>query len=474
MDARTPPSPEPAPPVRRTARWVVLAAFAIAVVLIVPGQWLLRTGSEPADPVPEPSPGGYDWAAPSRHRPQPQGMSIGVTHTQGSIDHWGDRQALDSARNVLAATATYQNQHIFGWGALNPEPEPGRYEWESLDSRMDLIRATGGTPVITLAGAPDWMKGGEPGDTDWNRLEAPPLPEHYDAFADLAVAVAGRYPEVRHFQVWNELKGFWDEERERWDYESYTELYNTVYDALKRSDPGLAVGGPYVVVETWHSPDAGSHPSALSGPWGVVDQRSLDVLDYWLRHKQGADFIAVDAGMVTRDEGPLSKDARADSALFGAVTGWLRERSPLPVWWSEFHVGQADSDGQAWLVASVVTAVLHMAQQGASVALYWQPQRGVDEAHGVGPPAFWSSTEVPGGGRPLPLAEAMAWLQELLAEPVAEPVTWPAPEVGVLHGRTGFLAVNTTDREVVAQVRGESLHLAPYQVRYVPLPEGRP
>lgn len=67
--------------------------------------------------------------------------------------------------------------------------------------------------------------------------------------------------------MWNELKGFYDERRGRWDYEGYTELYNAVYDALKEVDPGLAVGGPYVVADSWSAPPPGA-ASTVSGPWG--------------------------------------------------------------------------------------------------------------------------------------------------------------------------------------------------------------
>ena len=111
------------------------------------------------------------------------------------------------------------------------------------------------------------MKGGEPGETDWDRIEVAPDPEHYADFANLAVDVARRYPQVRHFVVWNELKGFFGADRNRWDIQSYTELYNTVYRALKAYDPTLRVGGPYVVMNSWSDPHTASDPSELAGPW---------------------------------------------------------------------------------------------------------------------------------------------------------------------------------------------------------------
>jgi hypothetical protein len=76
-----------------------------------------------------------------------------------------------------------------------------------LDSRIALIRRTGGTPVTTLCCVPDWMKGGRPGTTDWSKLEVAPAPGHYADFAALAATIARRYPFVRHFLflVWNEF-----------------------------------------------------------------------------------------------------------------------------------------------------------------------------------------------------------------------------------------------------------------------------
>lgn len=456
---------------RPTLRWLLLVpAVLTAIALIVVSGRPTRNEPRESSPV-DSDAAGFDWSAPQPRRPDPDTLSVGVTHTQHSIDDWGSAPALASAKAVLTATASYQNQHLFGWGTDNPQPSPGKFDWSSLDRRMALIRSTGGTPVITLCCAPDWMKGGRAGETDWDRLHVAPRPEHYADFAALAAAVARRYPDVRHFQVWNEMKGFWNEARNRWNYEAYTALYNAVYDALKAVDPTLAVGGPYVVIDTWASPKTASHPSALAGACGVVDQRSLDALDYWLRHKHGADFVAVDAGLSTRDQGRITSTTTS-SALFGALTRWLRQRTTLPIWWSEFHVGQADAAGQPKLTARAVASLLHMADQGATTALIWEPQRDGDGAHG---PALWNSTDRRDGGRPLGYAEAVARLQQLLADRTgADPVSWPVPELGLVRGRAGVLLVHTEDAPIDLEVQGRPLRLGPYEVRYVPLPPDAP
>ena len=57
-----------------------------------------------------------------------------------------------------------------GFRGGNPEPSPGEYDWTSLDWRVEMMRRTGARIVITLCCAPDWMKGGEPGETNWDNI----------------------------------------------------------------------------------------------------------------------------------------------------------------------------------------------------------------------------------------------------------------------------------------------------------------
>jgi hypothetical protein len=208
---------------------------------------------------------GWTW------RPQAGHLELGITHTQYSLGPDEPAEARQRGLDVLSQSAgALQNHHLMGFGTLNPEPSPDDYEWSSLDDRMRLTQETGGRPMLTLCCAPDWMKGGDAGDTDWDLLEDDPLPEHYDDFAELAAEAVQRYPQVDRVMVWNELKGFYNHDENRWDYEAYTEFYNQVYRAVKEVRPEVQVGGPYVVLI---SLDPGSRDSSdVSGPWGVVNQ----------------------------------------------------------------------------------------------------------------------------------------------------------------------------------------------------------
>lgn len=454
-------------PVRTPVRMPVLAPV-LMVVVAVTGCAAAVVGGADGRSLPKPAPAPFTVpAVPAVPRVSPVPPERGAwpgwgfTHTQYSADH-GRPEAVESVRGLLGARPMLQNQHIMGWGAENPEPAPGEYDFASLDYRLEFIESSGGVPVITLCCAPDWMKGGRPGETDWSRIEEAPDPNHYDDFAALAAAVAERYPGVRYFVVWNEFKGFWDAARGRWDYEGYTRLYNLVYEALKKVNPAVRVGGPYVPMSSYSHQWRG-HPSRLRGPWGVMDQRALDAFAYWLDHKRGADFAVVDGHTATDDKGLVTDEFTA-LGKFSAVNGWIRQRSDLPVWWAEWYVEQP---GTTWTpehrTAVLVAAMTELAEDGTAAALYWNPQRRGEYCPGC----LWTSTWLPGGGQALPaLSELRKFARTF---PPALPLrdVSPGPEVRALAGPGRMVVVNTRNETVETTVDGRALTLDPYQIRWL-------
>jgi len=123
--------------------------------------------------------------------------------------------------SYLRQYAPIQNQHIMGFGTVNPEPSPGKFDWSSLDGRVALMRKTGATPVITLCCAPDWMKGGAAGADRLEPYRGAPTRAQFPAFAQLSAEWQSAIQTSSTFQVWNELKGFYDASHNRWDYEAY-------------------------------------------------------------------------------------------------------------------------------------------------------------------------------------------------------------------------------------------------------------
>ncbi|MCC5578606.1 xylan 1,4-beta-xylosidase [Microtetraspora sp. AC03309] len=430
---------------------------------ILGGAAARRSGAKPTPrPAVAVAPLSFDQARTPERWPR-----WGMTHTQYSVTEDGPA-AAERAREALGARAVVQNQHIMGFGAGNPEPKPGEYDFSSLDERVRLMVETGAAPVITLCCAPDWMKGGRSGDTDWSLLEIAPRHEHFPDFARLAAAMARRYPNVRHFIVWNEFKGFWDGPRREWNAAAYTELYNQVYDALKAVNPEIKVGGPYVPVAS-RAGDAAA--SEVAGPWGSVDRKVLKAVDYWLRHKRGADFVVVDGG-VTSEDGRARPDEFTALGKFGAMTRWLRGHSDLPVWWAEFYplpCASLEPGGSCpaltWderrRTAVTAVALIELAESGADTALYWDTHRPKTRDC---PLCLWSGDD----GAP---TESLALLQDFArwfpegTELVAVDVSVPQVRVLARDGR--MVVVNTTDGRLAARVDGGAVTLEPYEVRWM-------
>ncbi len=401
-------------------------------------------------------------------------LELGVDYTQASFATWGNPQAMARGEAIAHQVAHYQNIHIFGWGSTNPEPSPGIYDWSSLDRLMAIVRATGGIPVITLCCAPDWMKGGNAGTTNWAILTKAPQKEHFNDFTELARQIALRYPDVKHFQVWNEFKGFWNPTKNRWDYEGYTELYNSVYDALKQISPTIKIGGPYTPMATMLHPNA-RDKSSLTGPYGTVTQRILNAFDYWNQHKHGADFVTIDT--VTHAGDGFPTDSFASLQIYQDIDHWIEQRTTLPIWWAEWYSlpNPADSipenlrrdDQDALMTATLITMA-----PTAAVALRWGPEERAHPPYTNGDQdGLWTSTQSANGGQALPFAASMRNFercfprgQNLLATNVS------SPDIMALASSRCVLMVNKTAAAIDITTSGNHTLLPPYGVAYISRP----
>jgi hypothetical protein len=431
--------------VRAPRPFVAVLAALTAALVACSADPTAAPAPAPGEPLPPIElEGDWNWT------PQAAALELGVTHTQNSLDDHGPEQARRRGMDILAAdSAIWQNHHLMGFGTDNPEPEPGEYDWETLDGRMKITEETGQRSMLTLCCAPDWMKGGQEGETDWDQLEEAPLPERYGDFAALAAEAVKRYPQVERVMVWNELKGFWDEGKGRWNYEGYTELYNQVYTAVKQVRPDVQVGGPYVVLISLE-PGGRDASTAVTGPWGAADQRTLDVVDYWLQNNVGADFLAVDASTgIRNDEGIPSP---ADGARkYADLARWLQSRSDLPIWWAEYYPqvpeGEDDAGTSPANAAVNLAAIAAMAESGTAGALLWGPQ-----AHDLGSAALWTDATQDDGGEPLPLTRAWQFLVPRLAS--------GGVEIGRSPSRPNLLAFRAEDGVVVVNLSPDQADFA--------------
>jgi hypothetical protein len=326
---------------------------------------------------------------------------------------------------------------IMGWGQANPEISPSIFNFASLARQLAFVQASGSTPVITLCGAPDWMKGGLPGTTDWSQIATAPLPQHFQDFAALSAAVARAFPQVKYFAVWNELKGFWNPTTRITDIAGYTAMYNDTYQAIKAVRPDALVGGPYMSLHSLSGPAPRWAP-APSGPWGHLEAGQLSDIAYWLANKVGADFIAVDGRSFTNDVG-LTTDPVSSTAKYAAVDQWLATQTPLPIVWMESHVLPDPTMYNLQQQAAVrVAALLEMASSGASAGMQWDPEQSTTWDEGL-----WTPAWLPGGGQPTPLGLELPAVLGVLAAPVTLATGTP-PGTLVATGAAGTVTVTYT------------------------------
>lgn len=464
----------------RALRWRLAALLGVAVAVLALVLTVINTlpadrGSTAGTTPDGDKVHGTPAVPPDEARPE---VGWGFTHTQSSADE-GESAASERVRTLLAEEKRPlpQIQHLMGWGAGNPEPVKGRYDFSGMDRRMDFIRATDGTPVVTLCCAPDWMKGGKSGtdQTNWSQssLEKAPDRAHYKDFAALAATVAKRYPDVRHFIVWNEFKGFWNSAEGRWDYEGYTELYNLVHKALKKVDKDIMVGGPYLVMDSVDPRQEDGASKTVKGPWGRLDQRALDAFDYWNEHKAGADFVVVDGSSYTVDDEMLPDEFGATDKLT-AVSKWVRSRTgDLPLWWAEYYVEPGDNKDNRddWAephrLAVQASGLIALARGGVTSGFYWNPQKRGEKCAGC----LWSATQLDDGGRELPMLRllerfAAAFPPGTRYEKVSVAAD-DVPNVRVLASDRTVLVVNTLDRKISAKIDGKRFDMAGYEVKWL-------
>ncbi|WP_430811871.1 MULTISPECIES: T9SS type A sorting domain-containing protein [unclassified Carboxylicivirga] len=399
----------------------------------------------------------------------------GVTHTQETADPWGKEAALVSAKNLLEQSCHYQNQHIMGWGAGNPWPDStvtnsDNWDWNSLDRRINLMRETNGELIITLCGCPTWMHSPEKnGTTDWNELEAAPKPERYKKFAHLCAEVARRYPDVENFQVWNEMKGFWNSSLNRWDYEGYTKMYNLVYDSLMIVNPNLKLGGPYPVVSTYSTKK--SFTSNIGGTYGWFDQRPLDVITYWLNNKKGGHFICIDGNTKNKDD--IWNTNAIDAAdKFKDISDWIRTQpnggAELDIWWSEWYATPSPSDeadNPDALDAIMSSCLIKTIQAGVANVLIWQPEGDADGfSHPLG---IWTSTKINGGGQATPYYDSHKILNDYFGSGT-ELVNYTVDKKGLnlLVSRDDIFVVNELNQSITVSLdQHGDISLLPYETK---------
>jgi len=384
-------------------------------------------------------------------------LNLGITHTHKTWEG-SSVDASKRAKALLMESCKFQNQHIMGWGAGNPNPSKGTYSWSSLDARVDLMRSLPAEKIITFCTAPGWMK---VSGNDWD-MESRVKDENIPDFAGLCKKIALRYPDVKYFHVWNELKGYWSSSLGNWDYVSFSNLYNAVWDSVKSVRPDALIGGPYIPIQGDGSVEIGKIGNNNFVP---ISTKDMKFITEWWSRKKGVDFICFDRWLV--DPKNTASFTQADKMKltkhFGLVTRQLRRivGDEIPIFVSEYY-GGSDPDDLKFTAANYASCYLHSILDLTDVALNWNPEQGEVEGY------LYTSTKTATGGQAVDHYAVFKNINTYFGKGTELVQANSSDEnIEVLASRKMVMLINKNATPVSVKVFGKVLTLTGYEVRFV-------
>jgi hypothetical protein len=302
---------------------------------------------------------------------------------------------------------------------------------------------------------------------------------HITDFANLAAAIAQRYPDVKYFQIWNEFKGYWDDSIKNsdgstgnFDYVRYTQMYNAVYKAVKSVRPDAKIGGFYL-------PLGGDGSNTLGytglGTYTPLGARDMDSLNYWLVNKVGADFICVDFGLKDwfNPNHLNAADGLALTWTYKKIIQDIEAKTNLPIWFSEYYsLPDAVYNGSPWVAAAMASIYLNMIKGEVTTpitALLWNPEEGEQGC----PNYLFTDTGTAAGGQPTPHYYVYKGMYDYF--PLGTQLytaTSSDPNVEVLASADKTMLINKYNTSKIVSVNGVEYTLASYEVRFVDPPAG--
>ena len=239
-------------------------------------------------------------------------------------------------------------------------PQPGVWQWQSLDQKIDEIVAAGYEPMVCLYQSEEWFTGSSENPW-WNDSAA--VSEWQKAAYQLALRFKDR---VRRFIIFDEINMMHPEDGYYITFQHSAQLYCQAASEIKRADSTLLCGGP------------SSFGGWENGHWA----------EYVLNEPQGNDllnFISCNLFLSWNAEDP-------DSLLMNR-TIWYEEapqkiksmvgdRTSAPLVLDAYNVSALwQKDGQLWTDPRntnffggiyQVVALMHAAKGGYALTLHWE------------------------------------------------------------------------------------------------------
>lgn len=164
-----------------------------------------------------------------------------------------NKLSLKSAKSVKYLNADMIRLDSFGWDIV--EKKKGVYDYKVPDAAVSWARKNDFRVLGIIQYAPGWANGryfktpdSVPGcgipdlsrtDTSYNRLRTYPPLEAQD-FGNYAYQLAKKYPDIIHWQVWNEPNNpiFWPSGP---NAEEYAKILKAAYYGIKEANPNAQV-----------------------------------------------------------------------------------------------------------------------------------------------------------------------------------------------------------------------------------------
>jgi hypothetical protein len=409
---------------------------------ILLAHWGQTAPTPSATPTPTPNPNGTTVTI-NKNSPEMTSKFLpGVDLTQQDTNN-----VVSGEVSLVGQGLGWTNVYIEDWGTFTPEPTQGVYNWTSLDGRIALMRQTKTNMMISLCCAPAWMDTDNPSGPLPNTTSTFPTPSHYAAFAALSAQIAARYPDVKYFSFWNELKGTIS------NVGAFMTLYNQTYQAVIKVRPDAQMGGPYMGL---------GYFTTSGGSGGSV-------ITTWLNQKNGGEFVAEDGGRFTST---TATQDFTDAQSFIDFATWLRKQpnsgATLPFGWTEWYPWFS----QNWadlnhFNALQTNAMIFTLRSGAFYANLWGLNGGLTGSyHGGGDSELLIS-----GGKPTPFYYSMQELKNYFGPgTVIYNSTASNGNVTVLASLAKTMLVNHLGTNQTVIVDGTTVNMTPYQVTVIDTP----
>lgn len=200
----------------------------------------------------------------------------------------------------------------------NLEPEPGKWEFDTLDQYVELAQKNQVEVVLLLGLSPQWASSQPDKPSAYGRGNAAP-PKNIEDWRNYVRTVATRYKgKIHYYELWNEPNGF-----KRFYHGTLAEmleLCREAYQILKEIDPTITVVSPSATGDWGSSPGVDWLDEFLSRGGGDY----ADIIGYHFYVMPGPPENMIP--LIQKVQAVMAKHGQEDKPLWNTECTWLGDR----------------------------------------------------------------------------------------------------------------------------------------------------